>query len=695
MLRFRSPSTLAAQVVGCRSFSIESYKGKKTFDKILIANRGEIAVRVIKTARLMGIKTVAVYSDADSNSKHAQLADEAVYIGKSPPSDSYLQIPKIMDAIKKTGAQAVHPGYGFLSENEHFSHALADAGVAFIGPPYKAIHAMGDKIESKKIARAAGVNTIPGFAGEITTVEDAIRIGYEVGFPVMVKATAGGGGKGMRIAYNENDIAEAFRMSKQEAMASFGDDRMLVEKFVEEPRHIEIQILCDKHGNAIYLPERECSIQRRNQKVLEEAPSVIIDPATRKAMGEQAILLAKTVGYESAGTVEMLVDKHRKFYFLEMNTRLQVEHPITEMITKQDIVAHMIAVAAGHPLSLKQEDVRIHGHAIESRVYAEDPFRKYLPSIGRVRWYQEPKNARCDSGILEGNEITVHYDPMVSKTVTWAPTRAEAIEQMRLALDTYVVSGVTHNIPLLRAVLDHPVFGDGRKITTKFLEQEYPKGFPGYPTTPHDVHHLAAVTLIVHNGFTTRQFAGAAAPGFSRLFVNSKDVRTKQDHSIWIERGAGSTFSVFESATATTPIRTFELTSDWKTGQRIFIANVEGKQEYVQVVNPTSTGYSILFRGTEREVLVQTAFEKEMLEKMPIPVAPDMSRFVQSPMPSQIKSIAVKPGDKVAPGTELLVMAAMKMQNLIRSDREGVVKKVYVEVGSNVKADEILIEYES
>ncbi|MDZ4088413.1 MAG: acetyl/propionyl/methylcrotonyl-CoA carboxylase subunit alpha, partial [Tabrizicola sp.] len=454
------------------------------FDKILIANRGEIACRVIKTARKMGIKTVAVYSDADRNALHVKMADEAVHIGPPPANQSYIVIDKIMDAIRQTGAQAVHPGYGFLSENMNFAAALEAAGVVFVGPPSPAIEAMGDKITSKKLAMEAGVSTVPGYMGLIADAEEAVKISGQIGYPVMIKASAGGGGKGMRIAWNEGEVAEGFQSSKNEAAASFGDDRIFIEKFVTQPRHIEIQVLADKHGNCVYLHERECSIQRRNQKVIEEAPSPFLDEATRKAMGEQACALAKAVGYTSAGTVEFIVDGNRNFYFLEMNTRLQVEHPVTELITGVDLVEQMIRVADGQPLPFNQSDLKIHGWAMESRLYAEDPYRNFLPSIGRLTRYRPPvegKTARGgivrnDTGVYEGGEISMFYDPMIAKLCTWGPTRADAIEEMRLALDTFEVEGIGHNLPFCSAVMDHPRFASGN-ITTAFIAEEYEGGF--------------------------------------------------------------------------------------------------------------------------------------------------------------------------------------------------------------------------
>ena len=455
------------------------------FSKILIANRGEIACRVIKTARKMGIKTVAIYSDADRNALHVAMADEAVHIGPPPANQSYIVIDKVMQAIRQSGAEAVHPGYGFLSENSKFAEALDAEGVAFVGPPVGAIEKMGDKITSKKIAQEAGVSTVPGYMGLIEDAEEAVRISQEIGYPVMIKASAGGGGKGMRIAWNDTEAREGFQSSKNEAANSFGDDRIFIEKFVTQPRHIEIQVLADSHGNCIYLGERECSIQRRNQKVVEEAPSPFLDPGTRKAMGEQACALAKAVGYTSAGTVEFIVDGEKNFYFLEMNTRLQVEHPVTELITGVDLVEQMIRVAHGEKLSIRQSDVKLNGWAIESRLYAEDPYRNFLPSIGRLSTYRPPAESstetsvvRNDTGVFEGGEISMYYDPMIAKLCTWAPDRLGAIEHMRLALDRFEVEGIGHNLPFLSAVMDHPKFVKG-DMTTAFIAEEYPDGFEG------------------------------------------------------------------------------------------------------------------------------------------------------------------------------------------------------------------------
>eukprot|EP00301_Raphidiophrys_heterophryoidea_P007625 c12925_g3_i1.p1 GENE.c12925_g3_i1~~c12925_g3_i1.p1 ORF type:complete len:716 (-),score=222.89 c12925_g3_i1:24-2138(-) len=690
-----SPLALHCQ----RQFTVEAYAGKKTFDKILIANRGEIAVRIMKTARKMGIKTVAVYSDADANSNFVHYADEAVNIGPAPSAKSYLVVDRIMDAVLKTGAQAVHPGYGFLSENSAFCNALEQHGVVFIGPKYKSIAAMGDKVQSKIFARQAKVNTIPGFAGILETAEEAVRVSNEIGYPVMVKASGGGGGKAMRISFTDDEVREAFRLCKQEALSSFGDDRMFVEKFVEEPRHIEIQVLLDSFGNGVYLNERECSIQRRNQKVLEETPSVIVDPAMRKAMGEQALMMARAVDYQSAGTVEFLVDKNKNFYFLEMNTRLQVEHPITEMVTRQDIVAHMIGVAAGHKLPITQADVGIHGHAIEARVYAEDPFRNFLPSIGRLRRYIEPPAPiRVDTGVREGSEISMYYDPMISKTVAWAPTRAEALQGMRDALDMYVIHGVNHNVSLLRALLDHERFIDGRKITTKFIAEEYPKGFDGGPFTPADAKELAAVATLVHMGFFERSFfaSGKAAPDLPGLHFECGE------HKFWVKSSGKAlstndaiTVDIFSDETEKAESKvSLSITSDWHPGDHIVTVDFGRGKQHFQINKKSADGYTIQQKGQLRQLKLLTTNERDLWKLMPTTVKKDTSKLVLSPMPGQIKSLAVSVGVKVIVGQELLVMEAMKMQNIIRSPVDGVIKAINCKVGSNVQVDDELVLFE-
>ncbi|XP_075774866.1 propionyl-CoA carboxylase alpha chain, mitochondrial isoform X2 [Pelodiscus sinensis] len=517
-------------LISSRTFYTAEYDpNEKTFEKLLIANRGEIACRVIKTCKKMGIKTVAVHSDVDSSAVHVKMADEAVCVGPAPTSKSYLNMDAIMEAIKETRAQAVHPGYGFLSENKEFARRLASEGVTFIGPDTHAIQAMGDKIESKLLAKNAKVNTIPGFDGVVKDADEAVRIAREIGYPVMIKASAGGGGKGMRIAWDDEETREGFRFSSQEAASSFGDDRLLIEKFIDNPRHIEIQVLADNHGNALWLNERECSIQRRNQKVVEEAPSTFLDPETRRAMGEQAVALAKAVKYSSAGTVEFLVDAKKNFYFLEMNTRLQVEHPITECITGLDLVQEMIRVAKGYPLRHKQADIPINGWAVECRVYAEDPYKSFgLPSIGRLSQYQEPlcvSNVRVDSGIQEGSDISIYYDPMISKLITYGSDRTEALQRMEEALDNYVIRGVTHNIALLREVIIHPRFVQG-DISTKFLPDVYPDGFKGHKLTDLEKRELLATAtcLYVTEQLRSQQFLGTPRISLAKLDLNNWDL---------------------------------------------------------------------------------------------------------------------------------------------------------------------------
>ncbi|KAJ3295402.1 hypothetical protein BCR33DRAFT_763196 [Rhizoclosmatium globosum] len=674
----------------------------KTFDKILIANRGEIAVRVIKTAKKMGIKTVAVYSDADANSLHVRLADEAINIGPAPTSQSYLVVDNIIKAVKQSGAQAVHPGYGFLSENSHFVSALDEAGVTFIGPNSKSMFMMGDKIESKKIAKAAGVHTIPGYDGEIEDVETAIKVANDIGYPVMVKASAGGGGKGMRIAYSDEECREAFKLSKAEAKSSFGDDRMLVEKFIEDPRHIEIQLIGDQHGNTYYLPERECSIQRRNQKVIEEAPSVHIDEATRKAMGEQAVALAKNVGYFSAGTCEFLVDAKRNFYFLEMNTRLQVEHPITEYITNVDLVELMIRVAANQKLEFDQKEIaKPKGWAFESRVYAEDP-EKYLPSIGRLTKYIEPKavtadghDVRCDSGIVEGSEISIYYDPMICKLCTYGETREIARHRMESALDRYVIKGVTHNVPLLRDVISHPRFASG-KISTKFLAQEYPKGFKGAKLDDQKKTQLFTMAAIVHarrdlakrdwiaGGGSLVEFAPAKTEW--ELHISLTKTGEKETVFVTAEKDASWTVKIGD--------KTINTKSNWVLNSPLVEGVVEGENVVVQFLDALPVGYRLQYLGTKFDVTVQSPTQHELSKYMKEKPKLDLTSIILAPMPGTVVNVNVKEGDVVAQGSELATLEAMKMQNMLRAPRAGKIKKVLVKAGQSVAGEEILIEFE-
>ena len=666
------------------------------FQKILIANRGEIACRVIKSARKMGIKTVAVYSDADRNALHVSMADEAVHIGPAPAAQSYIVIDKIMEAIRKTGAQAVHPGYGFLSENMNFAAALEKAGVVFVGPPSPAIEAMGDKITSKKIAMEAGVSTVPGYMGLIADADEAVKISGQIGYPVMIKASAGGGGKGMRIAWNEQEAREGFQSSKNEAAASFGDDRIFIEKFVTQPRHIEIQVLADKHGNCVYLHERECSIQRRNQKVIEEAPSPFLDEATRKAMGEQACALAKAVGYTSAGTVEFIVDGNRNFYFLEMNTRLQVEHPVTELITGVDLVEQMIRVANGEPLPFKQEDLKINGWAMESRLYAEDPYRNFLPSIGRLTRYRPPVEGkterggivRNDTGVYEGGEISMYYDPMIAKLCTWAPSRAEAINEMRLALDTFEVEGIGHNLPFVGAVMDHPRFQSGN-ITTAFIAEEYPEGFQGAVLDGDTLARVAASAAAMNRVAEIRRTRITGTMDNHERRVGDDWVVTLQgvEHAVKIAADhAGSTVTFADGSTR-------RVTSDWTPGQPLARVMVDGTP-LVMKVGKISGGFRLRLRGADLKVHVRTprqaALAKLMLEKLP----PDTSKFLLCPMPGLVTKIMVEVGDEVQEGQALATVEAMKMENILKAEKKGVVRAVKAAAGSSLKVDDVIMEFE-
>ncbi|MBL4926516.1 acetyl-CoA carboxylase biotin carboxylase subunit [Fuscibacter oryzae] len=666
------------------------------FQKILIANRGEIACRVIKTARKMGIQTVAVYSDADRNALHVSMADEAVHIGPPPANQSYIVIDKIMEAVRKTGAQAVHPGYGFLSENMNFAAALEKEGVVFVGPPSPAIEAMGDKITSKKIAMEAGVSTVPGYMGLIADADEAVKISNQIGYPVMIKASAGGGGKGMRIAWSEAEVKEGFESSKNEAANSFGDDRIFIEKFVTQPRHIEIQVLADKHGNCVYLHERECSIQRRNQKVIEEAPSPFLDEATRKAMGEQACALAKAVGYTSAGTVEFIVDGNRNFYFLEMNTRLQVEHPVTELITGIDLVEQMIRVASGEPLPFKQEDLKINGWAMESRLYAEDPYRNFLPSIGRLTRYRPPVEGqtprggivRNDTGVFEGGEISMFYDPMIAKLCTWAPTRDKAIEEMRLALDTFEVEGIGHNLPFVGAVMDHPRFVSGN-ITTAFIAEEYPEGFQGAVLDDASLRKVAAAAAAMNRVAEIRR----------TKISGTMDNHTRRVGDDWVVTLQGAAFPVKIAADAHGSTVRFadgqslRVESDWEPGQPLARLSVGGEPVVIKTAK-IPMGFRMRLRGADLKVHVQTPRQKElaglMLEKLP----PDTSKYLLCPMPGLIVKISVEAGDEVQEGQALATVEAMKMENILKAERRGVVKAIKASPGASLKVDEIIMEFE-
>jgi propionyl-CoA carboxylase alpha chain len=666
------------------------------FKKILIANRGEIACRVIKSARKMGIKTVAVYSDADRNALHVQMADEAVHIGPPPAAQSYIVIDKIMAAIRQTGAEAVHPGYGFLSERMDFAAALEKEGVVFIGPPSPAIEAMGDKITSKKLAREAGVSTVPGYMGLIADADEAVKISREVGYPVMIKASAGGGGKGMRIAWNDQEAAEGFQSSKNEAAASFGDDRIFIEKFVTQPRHIEIQVLADKHGNCVYLHERECSIQRRNQKVIEEAPSPFLDAATRKAMGEQACALAKAVGYTSAGTVEFIVDGNRNFYFLEMNTRLQVEHPVTELITGVDLVEQMIRVAAGEKLPFAQADLRINGWAMESRLYAEDPYRNFLPSIGRLTRYRPPEEAvtatgvvRNDTGVYEGGEISMYYDPMIAKLCTWGPDRPAAIEGMRTALDAFEVEGIGHNLPFCQAVMDHPRFVKG-DITTAFIAEEYPDGFSGVQLGDDALKRTAAATAAMNRVAEIRRTRITGTLGNHERHVGDDWVVTLQGQEFPVKIAAdrlGSTVTFKADGSA------LRVTSDWLPGQPLARLQVDGS-EIVLKVGKIPGGFRIRTRGADLKVHVRTPRQAELARLMPEKLPPDTSKYLLCPMPGLIVKISVEEGQEVQEGQALATVEAMKMENILKAERKGVVKKVNAAPGASLKVDDVIMEFE-
>lgn len=680
------------------------------FKKILIANRGEIACRVIKTAKKMGIKTVAIYSDADKQALHVQMADEAVHIGPPPANQSYIVIENVMRAIKETGAEAVHPGYGFLSENSKFAEALEAAGVAFIGPPVGAIEKMGDKITSKKIAQEAKVSTVPGHMGLIADAEEAVKISNEIGYPVMIKASAGGGGKGMRIAWDDAGAREGFQSSKNEAANSFGDDRIFIEKFVTQPRHIEIQVLCDSHGNGIYLGERECSIQRRQQKVVEEAPSPFLDEATRKAMGEQAVALAKAVDYASAGTVEFIVDGDKNFYFLEMNTRLQVEHPVTELITGVDLVEQMIRVAYGEKLAMAQDDVKLTGWAIENRLYAEDPYRGFLPSIGRLTRYRPPEETaagpllingkwqgdapegdfavRNDTGVYEGGEISMYYDPMIAKLCTWAPTREEAIAHMRDALDGFELEGIGHNLPFLSAVMDHDIFIKG-EMTTAFIEEQYPDGFEGVTLDEAALRKIAASAAAMHRVAEIRRTRVSGRMDNHERRVGAEWVVSLQgqDYPVTIAADREGSDVHFEDGTV------LRVASKWTPGDQLARLDVNG-EGLVLKVGKISGGFRIRSRGAEVKVHVRTPRQAELAKLMPEKVAPDTSKMLLCPMPGLIVKINVEEGEEVQEGQALCTVEAMKMENILRAERKGTVSKINAAPGDSLAVDEVIMEFE-
>eukprot|EP00835_Amoeboradix_gromovi_P003581 NODE_243_length_13055_cov_0.283498.p2 type:complete len:678 gc:universal NODE_243_length_13055_cov_0.283498:12575-10542(-) len=674
------------------------------FDKILVANRGEIACRVIKTCNKLGIKTVAVYSDADKHSKHVEMASECYYIGKPPSSESYLRVDRLVQACKELNVDAVHPGYGFLSEKPSFVKTLEDNKITFIGPSSKSMQLMGDKIESKKIAKDAGVFTIPGFQGEIESLEQAIVVSNSLKYPIMLKASAGGGGKGMRICWNDNDVKEFYKLTKSEALSSFGDDRLLVEKFIENPRHIEIQLIGDKYGKTLYLPERECSIQRRNQKVIEEAPSTHLDDATRTKMGEQAVMLAKNVKYHSAGTVEFLVDPKLNFYFLEMNTRLQVEHPVTELITGLDLVEMMIKVAANQKLSINQEDVKINGHAIESRVYAEDP-TKYLPSIGSLTRYTEPTMSiiqeaegiiRPDSGVREGSDISIYYDPMICKLCTWHPTRAGATDLMSKALDAYLIKGVTHNIPLLRGILDHPNWISG-DISTKFLPQFYPDGFKPRTLSKGDFIKYSAVVGCLASLLNVRDLVNNQRrnPSEWTWYISAPENMLTNDKFVKVQ--------VYGQAEIRDKKHSFEIKLkgenhtiklDWDIEQDVIHVYIGNKHSILQYSDPSALGFALQMNGMKYPVKVLTQLQHTLMKHIKEKPKRDFSKFVLAPMPGSVNVVNVKVGDTVAEGSDILILEAMKMQNVLKAVSVGKVKKVNVVAGQTVAADEELIEFE-
>ena len=668
--------------------------GGDLFKKILIANRGEIACRVIKTARRMGIATVAVFSEADRNALHVEMADEAVFIGPAPSAQSYLVAERIVQACRDTGADAVHPGYGFLSEREAFAEALAKVGVTFIGPNPKAIAAMGDKIESKKLALAAKVSTVPGYVGEIRDEAHARAIAKEIGYPVMVKASAGGGGKGLRIVHAEKDLAQAIQSSQNEARASFGDDRLFIEKFVTEPRHIEIQVMGDRHGNVIYLNERECSIQRRHQKVIEEAPSPFLDAATRKAMGEEAVALAKAVGYDSAGTVEFIVDKDRNFYFLEMNTRLQVEHPVTELVTGLDLVELMIRSAAGEKLPLAQKDVKLDGWAVEARIYAEDPYRGFLPSTGRLVRYRPPKEGthagvtvRNDTGVYEGGEISIYYDPMIAKLCTHAKSRDLAIDAMGQALDTFRVEGINQNIDFLAAIMAHPRFRSGR-LTTGFIAEEYPDGFHGAPLDEARARRFAAAAVAAKIIRTRR--AGEISGTLNGACMPGKDFQVGVGEKTVTVTGAALTAGTFSGVVDGVKFAAYV---DWSPGDALMRLQENENAVSTLQISRQSGGYRFRQGGTSVVVTVRNHVAAKLAALMPKKVAADTSKLLLCPMPGLIVSVNVAQGQDVKTGETLAVVEAMKMENVLTAERDGTIKKINARKGDSLALDDVILEF--
>jgi len=668
---------------------------KLMFSKILIANRGEIACRVIRTARRMGIATVAVYSDADARAPHVMMADEKVRLGPAPASESYLNAELIIDACRATGAEAVHPGYGFLSERESFAKALAKEKIAFIGPPAKAIAAMGDKIESKKLAVAAGVNVVPGFIGEIEGTDHAAEIAAGIGYPVMMKASAGGGGKGMRLAWNEKELRETFESVKREGLASFGDDRVFIEKFVENPRHIEIQLIGDQKGRLLYLGERECSVQRRHQKVVEEAPSPFVTPEMRKAMGEQAVALAKAVGYYSAGTVEFIAGADRSFYFLEMNTRLQVEHPVTEMVTGLDLVELMIRVAAGEPLPFRQQDVKLDGWSVESRIYAEDPYRGFLPSTGRLVRYRPPEQSddengrtRVDDGVAEGGEVSIFYDPMIAKLISWGPSREAAIDRQVDALDSFVIDGIGHNVDFLSALMQHKRFREGR-LTTGFIAEEYPDGFQGASADACLLRDLAIVAGMAAMESESRacatsgQLAGSVHPPEDRVVRLSGT-----EHRLRFERFEGGCLAFLDGADQPS-----ELIGRWRPGQLRFRGAIDGRPRTVRIAR-RGRQWRLTTRGASHIADVLPAHVAELSRHMIEKVPPDLSRYLICPMPGLVTALNVAAGDRVEAGQPLAVVEAMKMENILRAEKAGTVKSVSAKPGDSLAVDAVILEFE-
>ena len=657
--------------------------------KILVANRGEIACRVFATAKKMGIATVAVYSDADADALHVQMADEAVNIGPAASAQSYLVIDKIIQACKDSGADAVHPGYGFLSENSLFRDALDEAGIIFIGPGKKAIESMGDKITSKLIAEKAGVNCIPGYTDVVRDADHAVEISAGIGYPVMLKASAGGGGKGMRVAWDDADCRDGFERATNEARSSFGDTRIFIEKYIQQPRHIEIQVMADGYGNVIYLGERECSIQRRHQKVIEEAPSPFLNEATRQKMGEQSCALAKAVDYQSAGTVEFIADADMNFYFLEMNTRLQVEHPVTELVTGQDLVEMMIRVAAGEKLALAQDDVTLTGWAMESRVYAEDPFRNFMPSIGRLSGYREPEGegVRVDSGVYEGGEVSMHYDPMISKLITYGDNREAAIDLMVDALDAYYIRGVNHNISFLNALMVHPRFVAG-ELTTNFIAEEFPDGFNADLVPQNNPHIAVVVAAAVHQEYRERssQISGQSEGHEYQVPDNWVVITGAEETPVSMTL----TLSGFLVSIGN---EDYSVVTDWALGEPLFEAEINGQLITVQVER-SGSGYKLFYRGAEINALVLSPkaaeLNKLMLEKVPA----DLSRFLLSPMPGLLVKLAVKVGDQVKAGEELAVVEAMKMENSLRAVNDGIVAKISAEAGDSLMVDQAILEFE-